>query len=150
MRYSDQEFAKMLANMDLSIAAGSTWTPTATPRTPIVGWANEHEFQQAVIAECDRCALLDPDYGLIYAIPNGQVRPGQRIEAGLRAGMPDLCLPTPRHGCGALYIELKLGSNKPSRTQLDKIAALRAAKNHVVVVWDSVEEVMRHIEWYLG
>ena len=48
-----------------------------------------------------------PELDNLYAIPNGQYRPGQRKEAGMRKGVPDVCLPVRRGDYGALYIELK-------------------------------------------
>lgn len=154
IRFDTKQLADILKQPDYAIGLGSLWPDCAEPVTrnlqPAIPWANEREFQRAVIEECDRRAILEPVYGLLYAIPNGQVRRGQIVEPGLRPGMPDLCLPVPSGCCAALYIELKVGSNKPSKAQLDMIAKLRTAGNHVVVVWDSVEEVMRHIEWYLA
>ena len=63
-------------------------------------------FELAAYKEGERPALK-----LLYATPNGQYRPGQRKEPGLKSGIPDLMLPVPRragarfyHG---LYLELK-------------------------------------------
>ena len=33
---------------------------------------------------------------------------------GVKAGVPDLCLPVPMNGYAGLYIEMKYGSNKPT------------------------------------
>lgn len=52
-----------------------------------------------------------PELALMYAIPNGGSR--HLLEAvnlqrqGVKAGVPDICLPIPRGGYGALYIEMK-------------------------------------------
>lgn len=113
-------------------------------------WRSEWDFQSAVIAEAKLRAIAQPEYAMLVAIPNGQYRKGQRAEAGLTAGMPDLMLCVPRGGAGALFIELKCGSNKPSKAQLDMHSRLRRAGYRVVVVWDSVGEVMRVIEEYLA
>ena len=52
-----------------------------------------------------------PELNLLYHVPNGGSR--HRMEAahlkqqGVRAGVPDLCLPVARGGCHGLYIEMK-------------------------------------------
>jgi VRR-NUC domain. len=112
-------------------------------------FASEWDFQTAVIAEARQRAILEPEYSLLVAIPNGQYRKGQRLEAGLCAGMPDLMLCAQRGGYGALFIELKIRDGKPSRVQLKMHHRLRMALYSVAVVWDSVEEVMKVIEGYL-
>lgn len=52
-----------------------------------------------------------PELALLYHIPNGGSRhkaEAARLRAeGVRAGVPDLCLPVPRGGFHGLYIELK-------------------------------------------
>lgn len=45
---------------------------------------------------------------------------------GVKAGVPDICLPVARGQYHGLYIELKYGNNKPSQKQLEWIAGLRA------------------------
>lgn len=111
---------------------------------------SERELQAAVIAECDRRAATIAEYGLILAIPNGQVRPGQRVEPGLRAGVPDLLLACPSGQFHGLFIELKCGRNKPSRAQLEWIRRLSIQGYKCVVIWDSVDDVMAAIDEYLG
>ncbi len=128
MNYTEQQYRSVLAGK------------------PISQWRNEHEFQRAVIAMCDRLGGL---YSLVYAIPNGQVRPGQRVEAGLRAGMPDLCLPVPRRGFGSLFLELKIGNGRLSPAQEKWIGDLRSISNKVLVIWDNLEQVEQAITEYL-
>lgn len=65
----------------------------------------------------------------VYAVPNGGKR--SKAEAarlkdeGVRAGVPDLCVPVARGGCHGLYIEMKHGRNKPTAEQAGWIAELR-------------------------
>lgn len=116
---------------------------------------SEHDFQVALIAECDRRALTNPLWGMIFAIPNGQYRKGQRMEPGLRPGIPDLFVA--RHRCATdkhpayhgAFIELKVGDGKPSKVQLEWIATLRNQGYFVTVVWDSPSKAMGVLEWYL-
>lgn len=52
-----------------------------------------------------------PELILLYHIPNGGYRnkatAGRLRAEGVKAGVPDLCLPVSRHGFHGLYIELK-------------------------------------------
>lgn len=90
---------------------------------------------------------------LLYAIPNGGSR--HRLEAanlkrqGVRAGVPDICLPYPSGGYSALYIELKVGKNKTSEKQDRWLESLNAAGNKAIVCY-GFEEAKNAIEEYLG
>lgn len=113
---------------------------------------SEHDLQRYIIDECDRRAITRPAYGLIFAVPNGQYRQGQRMEPGLRPGIPDLFLPIARdHGAyyHGLFIELKVGKNSCSNDQEEWIERLEGQGYCCRVVWDSVERVMAVLEWYL-
>lgn len=114
---------------------------------------SEHDLQAAVIAECDRRAILRPEYGLIFAIPNGGARHpavAAKLKAeGVKAGVPDLFLPVARHGYHGMFIELKVGDNKPSQVQLDMIRNLIAERYFCKAIWDSVDAVMDWLVWYL-
>lgn len=118
-------------------------------KSPSFSWPSERHFQEAVIAEAQQRAILQPEYSLLVAIPNGQYRAGQRAEPGLTPGLPDLALFVARGGHGALFLELKVGRNKPSRAQLDMIHRLRSEGYRCEIVWDSAEEVFGTIEEYL-
>lgn len=52
-----------------------------------------------------------PELEMMYAIPNGghrDIRVAVKLkEEGVKAGVPDICLPLPRGGKHGLYIELK-------------------------------------------
>ena len=69
----------------------------------------------------------------MYATPNA----GKRSYAaasylraeGLKRGVPDICLPVPRNGYGALYIELKARNGKPTPEQLEWLAGLTRSGN---------------------
>lgn len=129
---------------------------------PVIGLAqavpvfrmSEHDLQRQVIDECDRRAITRPAYGLILAIPNGQFRAGQRMEPGLRPGIPDLFLPVARdHPCGmfyhGLFIELKVGDNRLGNEQREWLERLQGQGYCCHVVRDRVEVTMDVIEWYL-
>lgn len=63
-----------------------------------------------------------PELVLLYHVPNGghrnKAEAGRFRAEGVKAGVPDLCLPVPRGGFHGLYIELKrLKGSKTSEDQ---------------------------------
>ena len=93
-----------------------------------------------------------PELKLLYHVPNGgkrDVKTGRALKRqGVKAGVPDLCLPVARGGYHGLYIELKVGKNKTTRKQEGWIAALRQQGNYVSVCY-GWEEAKETIENYL-
>ena len=96
-----------------------------------------------------------PELKLLYAIPNGGYRPKYTAvilkRAGVRSGIPDICLPI---NCipethKALYIEMKHGRNKLSKSQKIIKKLLEEAGNKVVVCYSS-EEAINEIKNYLA
>ena len=98
-------------------------------------------------------ALKWPELRLMYHIPNGGSR--NKIEAahlklqGVKAGVPDVCLPVPRGGYHGLYIEMKRrrgGVLRPD--QREYIEALKAQGYRVEIckgfhlAADLIEEYM--------
>ena len=95
----------------------------------------ESAHQQALIGWSRTIPILA---ALLYAIPNGGARSqreGGTLKAeGVRAGMPDLCLPLARGGFHALYIEMKRPKGgRLSPAQVAVHEALRSAGNQVQV-----------------
>jgi hypothetical protein len=77
----------------------------------------EHEDQKALFEYAAIMANQDPAWNMLVAIPNGQYRPGQRKEPGLKRGFPDMGLFVPRGGYHGLFVELKYGRNKQTDAQ---------------------------------
>ena len=112
-------------------------------------------------ADYSKCALvtgnerLIPELKWLHAIHNqghGDAIRGAKAKAeGVKTGVADLFLPVPAYeieggssklvSCG-LYIELKVGKNKPSAEQLDFINDMRAAGYAAdwVVGWEAARE----------
>ena len=90
---------------------------------------------------------------LMYHVPNEGKRSavtGARLkQAGLRAGVPDVCLPTAHGGYIGLYIEMKVKPNKPTDNQKQWLRALRSA-GHLTAVCYNWEEAKKLIEEYLS
>lgn len=151
MNFTFRDLANLLkGNPDLRI-------DDAYIHQPVLGLAQavpifkmtEHDLQRQVIDECDRRALANPEWGLIFAIPNGQYRKGQRMEPGLRPGVPDLMIPVARRGYHGMFLELKVGDNPLSDLQAIWLKRLTSQGYFCHVVRDSVVAVMAAIEWYL-
>lgn len=89
----------------------------------------------------------------MYHVPNEGKRSlinGARLkQAGLKAGVPDVCLPTAHGGYIGLYIEMKVKPNKPTENQKKWLRALRAA-GHMTAVCYSWEEAKNLIEQYIS
>lgn len=88
----------------------------------------------------------------MYHIPNEGKRSritGVRLkEAGLKSGVPDVCLPAAHGGYIGLYIEMKVKPNKPTENQKRWLRALRSA-GHCTAVCYSWDEARELIEKYL-
>lgn len=71
-----------------------------------------------------------PCLALLFHIPNGGKRTqsaGGKLKAeGMRAGVPDICLPVARGGYHGLFIELKVKGGKPSVLQKQWLGDLTA------------------------
>ncbi len=84
---------------------------------------SEHSEQCTVIEYC-RLRRYP-----VFAIPNGGSRnkaEAARLKAeGVSAGVPDLFLPVPNKSHHGLFIEMKVGRNRPSPAQDNWLALLR-------------------------
>ena len=95
-----------------------------------------------------------PELALLHAIPNGgkrNPREAANLKAqGVKAGVPDICLPVPRGGCASLHIELKRRQGgRPTQAQLDWIDALKAEGNAVALCYGAdaaMTEILRYLE----
>jgi len=105
----------------------------------------EDNFQKAV------ARYLDTIGAFWFHCPNGGSR--NAIEAsklkgmGVKAGIPDCLVLDQRRGYSGLAIELKVGYNKPSESQMDVLDKL-VHKNWLVIVCWSLDEVITMIDWY--
>lgn len=73
--------------------------------------ATEAQEQTALFRWAAMAKGRYPELELMYAVPNGGSRnpiEGRHLkEQGVRAGVPDICLPVPAMSYTALYIEMK-------------------------------------------
>lgn len=94
-----------------------------------------------------------PELELLYHIPNGGKRDARTAanlkRQGVKAGVPDLHLPVARGGYNGLYIELKVGSNKPTQLQKKWISSLNEQGYLAVVCYgwqEAAEQLINYLE----
>jgi hypothetical protein len=89
----------------------------------------------------------------IFAIPNGGHRHkgvAAKLKAeGVKAGVPDICLPYPANGYHGLYIEMKYGRNKTTPEQ-DGYQKWLAGCGYVAEIANGFDEAKNILCWYLG
>lgn len=94
-----------------------------------------------------------PELKLLHHIPNGGKRNEKEAahlkRQGVKAGVPDLCLPVARGNYHGLYIELKIDGNKPTEKQREFIDELNK-QNYKAVVCYGWETAQQTIENYLS
>ena len=109
----------------------------------------EHKEQVALIQWFD---LQIKDHK-IFAIPNGGDRNivvAKKLKAeGVRAGVPDLFLPTAKGIFHGLFIEMKAGKNKVTEKQSEWIDYLNSRGFKAMACYSWLE-AKQEIETYLG
>lgn len=111
--------------------------------------ASEHDVQAAIFSWAAWQANAEPALEMLHATPNGQYRPGQRMEPGLRRGYPDMSLDVPRGPYHGLRIELKVGRNRLTPDQEWWLEQLCAHGYRAVACW-GFDEAIAAIEDYLS
>lgn len=113
----------------------------------------ESEEQKNLFLWAKLSAGAHPELRLMYHIPNEgkrSIAAGARMkQEGLKAGVPDICLPVARQGCHGLYIELK--RQKGGRVEKHQLEWMKALKNegYFVAVCRGWEEASELIQAYL-
>lgn len=119
---------------------------------------NESAHQRALFLWASHAAGTRPELRMLFAIPNAGKRSkasgGRGKSEGMKAGVPDMCLPVKRGGYGGLFIELKRPSalgkprGKPTPEQLQWLGDLQAYGQFAMICygWD---EARQAIEAYL-
>lgn len=115
-----------------------------------VGDLTESQEQQLLFEWAALSAGKWPELALMYHIPNGGSRSkseaGRFRAEGVKAGVPDICLPVARGGYHGLYIELKrVKGGRVSTPQQGWIAALRDQGYCACVCkgWDDAAHVIK-------
>ena len=114
--------------------------------------SSEAREQSALFGWLEWYGNICPEGKLAYHIPNGGSR--NVIEArnlklqGVKAGVPDICLPVPRGGYHGMYIEMKYGKNTTTDAQNLWLEALREQGYYTAVCY-SCEAAQAEIKRYL-
>lgn len=113
----------------------------------------EHDEQAALFEWADAAQGEHPELAMLFAIPNGGARhpavAAQLKAEGVKAGVPDVCLPVARGRFHSLWIEMKRKPNRTSDAQRAWLDALRQHGHCAVVCW-SMAEAQQTIMAYLG
>lgn len=149
-----------LAPAEIAAALGMTGTGVegALGAAPL-----EHDEQAALFAWASENEDAHPELALLFAVPNGGKLPYTRnakgktyspqrialVAEGMKAGVPDVCLPIARGRFHSLWIEMKRKPNKPTQEQLQWIDALRHYGNCACICYGA-EEAISTIMAYLG
>lgn len=123
-----------------------------------VGDLTESQEQQLLFEWAALSAGRWPELALMYHIPNGGSRSkseaGRFRAEGVKAGVPDICLPVARGGYHGLYIELKrVKGGRVSTAQQGWIAALRDQGYCACVCkgWDDAAHIIKaYLEGRVG
>ncbi len=95
-----------------------------------------------------------PEVNLMYAVPNGGSR--NRIEAanlkkqGVKAGVPDICLPVARQEFHGLYIELKRKKGSGTSTEQKEWIEQLEQQGYKAVICFGFDDAKQVLEEYLG
>jgi hypothetical protein len=89
-----------------------------------------------------------PELKLLHHIPNGgkrDITTAKRLKAeGVKAGVPDICLPVPKGLYHGLYVELKAGKNKTTENQDKWLGALTANGYYTAICygWEAASKII--------
>lgn len=113
---------------------------------------SESEEQCALFQWAEMMSRRYSELSLLYHIPNGGARSkgtaGRLKAEGVKSGVPDICLPVARGRFHGLYIEMKVGKNKPTANQIQWLEALEGQGYQAKVCY-GWQEASHVIESYL-
>lgn len=113
---------------------------------------SEAEEQMAVIKWAELMSNKHPCLKWLYHTPNGGSRnvaeAANLKRMGVKAGVPDLCLPYPADGCHGLFIEMKSQTGRPTAVQKDWLKWLNENGYRAVVCYGA-EHAIKVLEYYL-
>jgi hypothetical protein len=105
--------------------------------------------QQICQAFIRRLRQYHPDISaIIYHIKN-ESKTAHHADDGINPGIPDYCLPIPKNGYGALYLEFKTKTGTLSDVQKSRVSLLELYGNKCVVCrnWEdgvnAIDEYLR-------
>lgn len=122
-------------------------------RVRVLRMQREDEEQAKVFDWATENATRHPELAMLFHAANGGYRSKQtavRMQLlGVKKGVPDIALPCKRRGWSGLWIEMKVGRNRPTDEQRAWISALQE-QGHRVEVCYGFEAARDVILDYLG
>jgi hypothetical protein len=114
---------------------------------------SEHDHQVCVFDFARLHERAWPELALLFAIPNGGLRnkavAGKLRAEGVKAGVPDICLPVARGRYSSLFIEMKDGDKKPTEHQTRWLTNLGHWGN-CARICRSADDAIKILKWYLN
>ena len=140
------ETAADLANAHVAAMLRTTGEASVAAARRLEGDApTEHDEQVALFRWAAENEAAHPELRMLHATPNGGYRPvhtAVMLKAeGVKAGVPDVCLPVPRGRFHSLWIEMKRKPNKPTLEQEQWVASLRRYGNQAVICYSATEAI---------
>lgn len=115
--------------------------------------ASEHDEQAALFEWAALVRSQHPELAMMFAIPNGGQRnpatAGRLKAEGVRAGVPDICLPVARGKFHGLFVEMKVRPNRTTALQDEWISSLRHY-GYCAIVCYGADEAINAIMAYLS
>lgn len=118
--------------------------------------ADESGNQETLMQWAELQADRMPELHHLYHIPNGGKRDAMTARAmkrqGVKAGVPDLCLPVARGRYHGLYIELKAGKNCATKNQMEWLGFLGRENYYAAICygWRAAAWVLTEYLLYAG
>lgn len=113
---------------------------------------SEAEEQEALFRWAAFAQGQHPELKLLFHVPNGgrrdKVTAARLKLQGVKAGVPDLFLPVPRHGKHGLWIEMKVTGGRVSSSQCEWLGDL-AEQGYECKVCYGWQEAKDALEVYL-
>lgn len=105
---------------------------------------NNEELEQTwLIQWATMLSSQHKELALLHHIPNGGLRSkseAKRLKAaGVKSGVPDLCLPVARQGYHGLYMELKAGKGKATASQKQWLDSLNNQGYKAIICYGWIE-----------
>lgn len=114
--------------------------------------ATEHQEQVRVVDWAAHHESRWPELALLFAIPNGGHRRkavAAKLKAeGVKAGVPDMCLPVARGPYHGLYIELKTLTGSATKEQRAWLQSL-TEQGYCARLARGADMAIHFLEWYL-
>lgn len=115
---------------------------------------NENEEQKCIFTWAAWEIAKYPELELLHHIPNGGKRNAREAanlkKQGVKAGVPDMCLPVARGGFHGLYIELKRKKGGSLSDYQKKWINQLNEQGYKAVVCHGADEAIKEIEGYLS